>query len=123
MNLMSRIEELLATAAPGTDEEDKVLEALYDSLGNGTPTPNDQILIQRLTLAGVRRIDTRSKHTKTRVDYLWFAMIVLAMTLAAIAVLLAIHTNNFHDLFPTITGFGIGGSVLALLVHAGRHVR
>ena len=60
--------EYLNLEASADPEENKVLDALQDYLGNGGHVPSDDKLVQRLTLAAVREIYRASQRNANRMN-------------------------------------------------------
>ena len=115
---MSKLDDLISGAMPLAEADDELLETLYDSLDKGIPTPQEAALVQRLTLMGVRKVDRRSKRTQLRVDFLWYAMLLLMLALGVITGMIYIHTNGMRDLFPALTGLSLIGTGLAVMRQA-----
>jgi len=118
METMSKLDDLISGAMPLAEADDELLETLYDSLDKGIPTPQEAALVQRLTLMGVRKVDRRSKRTQLRVDFLWYAMLLLMLALGVITGMIYIHTNGMRDLFPALTGLSLIGTGLAVMRQA-----
>ena len=114
---MPDIEKLINAAKPEADPEDQVLEAMYEAAAEKGNDISDRLLL-RLTLAGVRRVDTRSKVLKQRVDFLWYGTLAISVVVALTFYLLYAHTNGFKDVVIPIAG---AASLVAAMGNAIAH--
>ena len=85
---------------PQESADDSIfLETLEDILGNGGRIPTDSILLQRLTLAGVREVYRSSSRNQNQLRRQWAA--ILAM-FAAIGSLAAVTTVTHNQIWEAV---------------------
>ncbi len=91
--------DYLNLEANADPEENKVLDALQDYLGNGGNVPGDDRLVQRLTLAAVREIYRGSQRTGNRMNKLERVQWIMGAVLFALVIFVsALHPGQLAEL-------------------------